>query len=156
MMQDRRRAEQIPEIMTPDHRRLEFGKMSALFQDGERGETIPFFNTLNAPISVFGFAIRLNRGGSGWKDFADIRLVGARDKQAVRGNQRRKFAKFLLDLLQIVVNVGMVEFDARDHAGCRTIMQEFRRFVKIGGVVFVSFHHEKVPVADAIGRLKIR
>ena len=61
----------------------------------------------------------------------------------------------LLDLVKAAVNIGVIKFDARDDAGRRAIMQEFRHFVEIRRVVFVPFHDEKISVADAVSLAEI-
>ena len=58
--------------------------------------------------------------------------------------RKRKFNR-----RQIVVDVGMIEFDVVDDRDFRQVVHKLRTFVEISGVVFVAFDDEVVAVGHS-------
>src|SRR4029077_17973191 len=65
-------------------------------------------------------------------------------------DQGHQSAKLQGDRRQVGKDVRMVKFERREDELVGMVVEEFRRLVEEGGVIFVSFDNEFVPSAEAV------
>ncbi len=82
--------------------------------------------------------------------------VGGNDP-ARRRQGAHQVVELALDVVQIVENIGVIEFDVVDDQGARVIVDELGSLVEEGAVVFVGLDHEGSPrvAADAGGYAEV-
>jgi hypothetical protein len=61
---------------------------------------------------------------------------------ALAGNGAHQMVELLLDGIQVIENIGVVEFQIVEDGGARRVMDELGALVEEGGVVFVGFDHK--------------
>lgn len=76
-------------------------------------------------------------GGGG--DVAGIWVIAVDEGDAVAGDDVEKSAEAEFDFLDVLVDVGVVEFDVVDDDALGKVVEEFGAFVEEGGIVFVAF-----------------
>ena len=76
--------------------------------------------------------------------------VGADEQQPVLRDEIDQSAKRQRDGVEVRVDVRVIELDVVDDGDVRQVLQELRRLVEEGAVVFITFDDEVAPVADAV------
>jgi len=85
---------------------------------------------------------------------AGIRVAPNDDAPAPR-HQIDQPAKGQLVGVEIGVNIGVIVFERGDDQVIRMVMEKFRGFVPIGGIVFVAFQNELFAAAEAVALAEI-
>src|SRR5204863_9576720 len=77
------------------------------------------------------------------------RTVPAGNQAAVARHQIHQTPKRELHRIEVLVNIGVIEFDVVNDGNFGEVMHELRALVEIGRVVFVAFNDEVIAVGDA-------
>ncbi len=85
----------------------------------------------------------------------NVRVLVADDQQAARRKAVRQAPEGALHVREVPVDVGVVELDAREHRGSRSVVQELRSLVEEGGVVLVALDDDRTPVSQPVVALEV-
>src|SRR5262249_6072256 len=74
-------------------------------------------------------------------------IVLASEQAATRRNECHPLSKCVLQVIEITINIGMVEFDAGKNDVMRPIVQKLRALVEEGAVVLIPFQDHMVSAS---------
>ena len=151
--------EAVPHVEFTEQRCLELAERVAFAKDGETRLLAGKINVACLPFRGVGeaerldlcmkFAIHLG------KHLTDDRRINSRDQPAAARHKIHQAGKFPLDVVYVVVNIRVVEFDIIDYCDLRQVVHKFRLLVEICRVVLIAFDHKEVGICHAKARIKV-
>src|SRR5262245_11991490 len=149
---DRHRGEGVPHVVGANERHLEGAERRPAAPNLEAGHRSGRLDVVRLPVDIISGAERLDARAGGVGEAAGAGTVGADDQQTAARHQIREPAESQHDGVEVRIDVRVVELDVVDHRDVRQVLEELRRLVEEGAVVFVAFDHEVTALADTIAR----
>ena len=151
----------VVEVVLADQHALEAAPRVPVAQDGEQLDAALGVDAVDAAVPLLADAVLADLARRLLTDVAHVVVVPPRHDAAAaaalvgRGHDGHELAEALLDVVEVPVDVGVVELDARDERGARSVVEELRPLVEEGGVVLVALDGEGVARAGARRALEV-
>src|SRR5580700_8995067 len=136
--------------MAAGNRHADAGKFSAAKHDAEYRDGIPPKNLSGLPVAVWREAEGLDRAERLRDVLLQVEALAPDQNAPAARDQVHQPAKLQGDRSQVGKDVRMVKFERREDELVGMVVEEFRRLVEEGGVIFVSFDDELVPATKAV------
>ena len=146
---------EVAEIVLSDHGGLEPAEQVPVVQHFEAGMGRVDGDLAKGPGRPRVAAIGAHNTAGPGKQFGNGVVPVVREQDGAGGQVGQKAGKGVLDGVQIAENIGMVEFDAGQHRHVRMVVQELGPLVEKGGVVFIAFKHDPVPLAHPVVAVEV-
>src|SRR5688572_20900873 len=82
------------------------------------------------------------------KDLTRDRRIDADNEPTVSRNEIHQTREFPLDVVEVVVNIGVVKLDVVDDRDLGQVVHELRLLVEVGRVILVAFDDEMITAGD--------
>ena len=145
--------QRVPDVVQPEQRRFEPPELARRLDCTSKRVTpsacvMPVAcQVASSPVpNVSTGLTALGRRASG------MGTVRAEQQKAVPRHEVDEATERQPDRVEIGVDVGVVELDVVDDGDVRQVLQELRRLVEVGAVVFVALDHEIAARAEPVAR----